>query len=241
MTTIEAFSRDVRIRRSFAGQSKAGGGSRSAVTGFSQASRRRLKFALNNITGLDRILTLTIPGDLPMTGTEFKKKWSAMRRFLVRRDLGGLWVLEFQQSGAPHLHVFLNGYIAQTECADAWAKILGLSSGYGAYIERIRNIHAAKRYATKIDSKVAPEGFGKVGRYWGTFGGVKLIPEFFVSGKTTDIAPLVRTVRKAALKLKNKRIHDRGMVGFVLPDFGPVSQKILRRICSKSYSDSTAQ
>ena len=59
--TLEVGQRDIRIRRSFkfATKPRSGGGIRSSVTQFTNASRRRLMFTARNFPGLDIMLTVT--------------------------------------------------------------------------------------------------------------------------------------------------------------------------------------
>ena len=126
--TLEVGRRDIRIRRSYrlTGKSRLGGGMRSNVTKFTNASKRRLMFTARNFPGLEIMLTLTYPADFPLDGRIVKNHWRRFRQWMVRNGAKtGLWVLEFQKRGAPHFHIFIQEPLDKDAVANAWYRIVG--------------------------------------------------------------------------------------------------------------------
>jgi hypothetical protein len=95
---------------------------RSAISAFSSASQRNLLKKMNSVdwtplfSNVERrpaMVTLTLPGDwlsIAPTGEVFKKLLKAFRSRYERawgEPLRGVWKLEFQRRGAPHIHIFM--------------------------------------------------------------------------------------------------------------------------------------
>lgn len=93
---------------------------RGEVHGWSAASRRRmmrtfaeLDFApMEQLDGIPAMVTLTLPGDwvtVAPTAASFKRHFLTWRKRYARTwgtAWTGLWKLEFQRRGAPHLHLY---------------------------------------------------------------------------------------------------------------------------------------
>lgn len=178
---------------------------RGAIGDFSEASCRRLKFTARNVEGLVTLLTLTYPAEFPTDGRKVKQQWAAMRHWLTRQGLAGLWFQEFQERGAPHFHVFLTGEVDHRAVRAAWYRIAATSDPKhllaGTRVERIRQKHAAASYATKYcakrEQKVIPPEFTGMGRFWGLFGGLKVTPTADLIADDTALVQMVRLVRRA--------------------------------------------
>jgi hypothetical protein len=138
------------------------------------------------------MITLTYPGEYHSVcpnGRAFQGHLKAYRkrleRYLKRFDSGYscLWFLEFQERGAPHVHMLMWG-IADVKrdslrkwSSRAWASIVGHSDRHefdkhlsaGSSIQKMRKKHFgyAAKYASKTVQKSVPEGFADVGRFWG--------------------------------------------------------------------------
>ena len=171
---------------------------RGRVREFSARSRRRLAEVAHDLGELhapDWMVTLTMPAEWQSVcpdGRAFKRHVLAWRRrlerWLRRRGLDGwsaLWFLEFQERGAPHLHVILwgpglsdLGARAFAEwVSSSWASVVAHSDPgerekhlrAGTRVERMRERHFgyAVKYAAKMQQKRVPEGFRDVGRFWG--------------------------------------------------------------------------
>lgn len=183
---------DVVLKHGIVGQNRpnhSGGGVRGKITRFSRQSVDRLKLHVRNLPELSvkAFLTLTYPESYPTAGGRVKRDLKVMQQWLKRRGLGGVWFLEFQRRGAPHYHMFLNGWPAGgvDAVAHAWDKIvasgdpkhlawhMGALSGRPC-LELMRNPHAASayatKYATKLEQKDVPSDYHQVGRFWGAFG-----------------------------------------------------------------------
>jgi hypothetical protein len=156
-----------------------------------------------------------------------------MLKVLVRRGLSGMWFLEFQERGAPHFMLFITGEFAKAKFSRAWYRIVGSGDERhlraGTEISAIRKPYAlaiyAGKYAGKWEQKVVPEGYTEVGRFWGLFGGLKVAEEVVASGRLSDVAPLIRLVKRLYLNerkrwplkdgVKLRKFKDNGKYSFV--------------------------
>lgn len=226
-------------------------GRRREIKRFSRDSQRRLLFVAGNLDGMVSMATLTYPGKedlVPKDGKVVKAHWAAMRHWLTRRKLAGLMFMEFQERGAPHFHVFLNGRVDKSELSEAWNRIAGHCDPdhlrAGTKIESIRKAHAlaayAGKYAAKQSQKDVPEAFRNVGRFWSLFGKVngerlKVSPLLVRSGEQSDMAPLVRIVRglmgahRRTVGLRPRR--DNGMYSFLACGISAAVGIAIVRLC----------
>lgn len=133
-----------------------------------------------------------------------KKHLNRMLEFLTRKfgPNENIWFLEFQQRGAPHIHIMstisLINEVRRLMVAKKWASIQGLENWPYCRIEDkklfhvkqsvidvnshpdawelIRDRDGAKKYclkyALKTYQKEVPEWFNDVGRFWGKSRGV---------------------------------------------------------------------
>ena len=125
-------------------------------------------------------------------GPLFKSHLTALKlrlgRFLGRMGISAwscLWFLEFQKRGAPHAHLMLFDCnisepvrrALRSWVARAWSDIVGNPSkkelakhrNAGTQVAKMRCKHFgyAKKYASKLEQKEVPDGFRRVGRFWG--------------------------------------------------------------------------
>jgi len=112
--SVRASGHVVELSARWIGQAGAsGGGVRGAVAGFSSASRRRLfrRAAAVDWSAFGRsvFVTLTYPGEFSCDGRRVKRDLAAFRKAWERKYGApvGMWKLEFQRRGAPHLHLAL--------------------------------------------------------------------------------------------------------------------------------------
>jgi hypothetical protein len=143
-------------------------------------------------------VTLTYPSVFPADGPSVKRHLKRIVDLLRLCGVRGMWFLEFQQRGAPHLHLFcvgvrrwmVNGRTGERRSfkswlSDRWYGIVGsgdvLHLAAGSRVEMLREQHAvssyAAKYAAKQEQKEVPGGFERVGRFWGAFGGLRADPE----------------------------------------------------------------
>jgi hypothetical protein len=224
-----------------------GGGCRGSITCLSGAARRRLLHAARNTSGLETMLTLTYPGEYPTDGRKVKRDWAAMRKWLIRRGVGGFWFLEFQERGAPHLHAFLTGRVPYKEIAAAWYRIVGSGDPAhlkaGTRIQPIERKHCvaayAAKYASKMEQKTVPADFLSVGRFWGLFGGLAITTHFAFVEELSAIAPLIRLARnldrarRRSLGLRPAR--DSGLYGITFWDVGPQLRDAIQSLNRRSW------
>ena len=157
---------------------------RSECGAWSWRSRCRLRFVAANTGILFRaMITLTYGADFPCTGSMVKKHLNgflvALRKRLRPSEcLSYLWWLEFQQRGAPHVHILVN-----RPCRDLpekqwfsqeWYRIVGSGDvkhlAAGTRVENLRTarggVRYAIKYAQKMRQKQVPIDFRDVGRFW---------------------------------------------------------------------------
>ncbi len=183
---------------------------RDKIREWSRASRRRLLrtcLALDwSVLGSLVLVTLTYPGDgaadyIPHDG---RVVHAHLRRLLKRwrREWGvpaGLWKLEFQRRGAPHLHFFLSmpagasvvglrSWVAQT-----WWEVVGsknadhLRAGTGVDLWDGTPTRYAWKYVKGDPAKErqhqVPHNFSNVGRWWGL---INLAPRWITVDLTAE-------------------------------------------------------
>ena len=239
--TLEVGQRDIRIHRSYrlTGKTRFGGGIRSNVTAFTNASKRRLMFTARNFPGLEIMLTLTYPAEFPLDGQSVKNHWKRFRQWMSRNGANtGLWVLEFQKRGAPHFHIFIRNPLNKDDVSLAWYKIVNSGDPKhllaGTKIETFRHPPAlgsyVMKYASKMEQKDVPTKFQNVGRFWGVWGKPRISTELCLPQSVGK--HLVRTIRKAHIKARRSwrshhRFRDNGRSGFIAWETSIVVRRML--------------
>jgi hypothetical protein len=156
---------------------------------------------------------------------------------LRRKGLRYVWVLEFQERGAPHYQLLASGPIPKDEIAQRWYEIVGsgdekhLRAGTG--IEAIKSkeglYHYLYSYVTKSKQKVAPGGFEDVGRFWGSsrdllvYEGFDRIDHFY---KLVWSIKLIRNWYKAHLRMFGIKWRWKGK-GFIALDGASLVKQIM--------------
>jgi len=164
---------------------------RTKITGFSDNSRRRLRFtAVNAFPALTSQFVLTYHNNFPLSGRDSKKHLNAFlvafRRAFPKKPY--LWILEFQRRGAPHYHFFTNLDVTKENreiLATIWCRIVDLAdNALFAFHSNVKNFinwdmgtgsYVAK-YLEKERQKDVPENFNDVGRFWGASRGLVPMP-----------------------------------------------------------------
>ena len=247
--TLEVGQRDIRIHRSYrlTGKPRLGGGIRTCVTKFTNASKRRLMFIARNFPGLEIMLTLTYPADFPLDGRTVKDHWKRFRQWMDRNGAStGLWVLEFQKRGAPHFHVFIREPLDKDAVSKAWYKIVNSGDPKhlvaGTRIETFRYPPAlgsyVMKYAAKMEQKDVPTEFQNVGRFWGIWGKPIISKDIHLPQSIGK--HLVRTIRKVHIKARrswhsHKRFRDNGRSGFIAWE----TSVVVRRMLDEFLEDGT--
>lgn len=165
---------------------------RGLIDGFSVKSRTRLqRVASESRDTLISQFGMTYHNNVP-DGKDAKMHLDRFMTWLRRqiKDLKYLWVHEFQSRGAAHYHLFLNtppDRDLQLEMAKKWVEItdgtqeqenlhssednwIDWDMGSGSYVAKYLGKHA---------QKVVPEGYGWVGRWWGSSRGLMPKPTVY--------------------------------------------------------------
>jgi hypothetical protein len=190
----------------------AGGGVRSTIRGFSNASRRRLLEVVNSVdqraapASWFAFVTLTYPRSFPSAGASKRDLDAVLKRFF--REFGEravIWKLEPQDRGAPHYHllVFMGGEFDQGRLcgwwANAWNELVGASDprwhlkwhlgqlGNAPCVEKARDWKGVALYVGKYLAKLCDghEDWDQPGRFWGKrFSG--MLPITIMSRKLSE-------------------------------------------------------
>lgn len=149
------------------------------------------------------MLTLTYPAEYPRDGREVRRHRNVFMMRLRRRypEVCGIWKVEFQRRGAPHLHVWVGApegtrlYQQLSSRRERGELIEWVSRAWFEVVasDDIRHLRAGTRvdaihgfgrghplgyfkgYMSKQGQKQyqndVPENYGNVGRFWAFFGG----------------------------------------------------------------------
>lgn len=156
------------------------GAVRGAIRGFTHQSRRRLTHLVRNTNDLwNGFLTVTYPAEFPTDGREVKRHLNALCAWLRRKKVAYVWIMEFQERGAPHFHFLVAGWLNKKEVAQRWTAIVNptFPSERAKMLEASTRIEAVKNpdhvggymgaYMSKLEQKIVPKEFKNVGRFWG--------------------------------------------------------------------------
>lgn len=193
---INVYKKGVLVRRQVTVKSGSIGSSRGNVSGFSLASRRRMREFLlcRSVQGAMLYgVTLTIPSPLDELKSEeeirakrekiFLKFRVSLQRFFVyfkRRfpTAACVWRIEIQQNGMPHLHIVSYHFesVSTSDYLSLWFScITGVFSipnllsfsRYGVKVDLLDGNIAAFRYVCDHGSKHKRSQLGWIGRQWG--------------------------------------------------------------------------
>jgi hypothetical protein len=189
----------------------------------------------NAEVSLPVMVTLTYPAEYPTSGRVVKRHLHAFENWCRRRGVGGVWFLEFQDRGAPHLHLLVTRGLPPLEVSAAWYRIV--ASGDERHLRvgtRVEPMHSpfawvyAAKYGAKAEQKDVPESFRDVGRFWGAWGEARTAPESFIVNRQA-----VRTMRRAYVAERRSwgprwgRWRDRGRAGFRAYSCAGVARRLL--------------
>lgn len=205
--SVKVYQRDIKIQFSPLNLPKftKGAQRRSKIVKFSKRSARRLRFVIRNSENLWKaFVTLTYPENFPSNGRQTKKHLNAFLQYLRRKDIKFTWVLEFQLRGAPHYHIIVSDFIPKNELSRVWYRIV--ESGDEKHLRAGTGIEAIKskghlygylsNYIKKLDQKTPPEGFEKVGRFWGASRGILTFELYRKINHYYKLARMIKIIRK---------------------------------------------
>lgn len=173
-------------------------------------------------------ITLTYPEEFPMNGLEVRRHRLAILRKMKRYGMKEYtWSLEFQERGAPHIHILLDAWIGKKKLKNAWYEIVGSGDlkhlEIGAMIAQIGDITLTRMYiasyARKKDQKQVPAGYENVGKFWGSNRSVK--PSEIITTEYETEKQLMRENRNLTRWRKAKKRE----VGLAINSLRPERQK----------------
>lgn len=162
--------------------SKTGIKPRGTIKEFSHRSVRRFRIFLEDNADIAGWFTvLTYPKEFPCDGRKVKRDIDVLIHRLRRKGYKkGIWGLEFQKRGAPHINLLTEDKIDKKWLSQAWYEIVSsgdpkhLKAGTGT--EKVRSADEAITYMLgymgKRYQKDVPEEYRNVGRFWGYWGEV---------------------------------------------------------------------
>jgi len=217
---FQIFPRSLHHKRPSLAPPKKNQGCRHAINHFSKKSQRSLRHvAVNSWPALVSQFMLSYHLDWPTDGRQVKRHLNLFLTRLrqARPDLRYLWVLEFQERGAPHFHLFLSELptaALHDFLASTWVKVtdpgnaaaLAVHSHHRNFIKWDMGSGAyVAKYLEKQGQKQIPPGFENVGRFYGSSRGsvplpVNVYPEHFEAAATDRISGEITVTWKQAVR-----------------------------------------
>ena len=236
LLTIKTFNRDVQVKFSslerlyYVSKSEyEARRKRAKIINFSKRSLKRLKHLIRNSSNVWKsIVTLTYPESFIPDGRLVKSHLNTFLQYLRDRKIKYLWVLEFQDRGAPHFHILLSSYIHKSNLSKEWYNIVNSNDERhlraGTQIQSIKSekhlYSYLSNYIKKLHQKSVPSGFLNVGRFWGASRNLLAFKLYQKISHYYDLSRSIRLLRrwyKAHLRKFNIKWRWKGQ-GFVLLD-----------------------
>lgn len=237
---IEVYPRGLRLFHQGQSQAPEFSGKRKEIQSFSEASKRRLRWAASNaFPVLTSQFGMTYHNSFP-DGRTVK---AHLHRFLVRLQAsfpcGYLWILEFQKRGVAHVHLFLT--LAQETpglhdfMARTWNRIA--EPGDGAHL----SVHLHERnfiswdmgsgaylckYLDKAHQKAVPVDFTGVGRFWAASRGLVPPPDVLERFTDADIRIVCKHHEKSLRGFKWKSAARRSRFSYRLPNGATIIRRL---------------
>ena len=181
--TLEIYPESLRIKRPGTGNTQPPPDrSNTQLTGFSDKSRRNLRFAaINAYPRLISQLGLTYHDKWPKHGRICK---AHLNNFLTQLrkllpDTCYLWIMEFQKRNAPHFHLFLStppDAATRRQLAIIWTRITSPDDAAALAFHdnpknwiawEMNNANYLVKYLDKDAQKSIPQDYVNFGRFWG--------------------------------------------------------------------------
>lgn len=153
---------------------------RGNITEFSHRSERRMRITLeDNLDVVENFTVFTYPKEFPCDGRKVKRDIDVMNRRLQRKGFQeGIWGIEFQKRGAPHINLVTKEPIDKAWLSQAWFEVVGSGDlkhlKAGTRTEKVRSKEEAVSYMVgymhKRSQKDVPPEYKNVGRFWGYWG-----------------------------------------------------------------------
>lgn len=203
-------------------------GKKRAISSFTWSSKRRLRFkAANAWPALISHFGMTYHHRSP-SGREVKKE---LHKFLVMLrwaypGVGYLWILEFQERGTAHVHLWLTlsvSYGLHQFLAGHWNQIVEPESDEHLKFHihsknfipwEMRSAGYLCKYLDKDHQKRVPDGFENVGRFWGSSRDLVKSPEIVADQFLNDTFQCVdwkpsKFILRVVCKSQERRIRKK--------------------------------
>lgn len=178
-------------------QPRKGGVGRTATTSYTRKTQKALVHTIRNFRSATTFATLTYDPAQVVDGDALRRHYDRLRRYLRKRQIKGIKVIEFCGNGTPHLHLVLDRHIEQGDLAREWHRITGSNDTnhlrYGARTKRIYDRNRLAEYLAKPYQKHIPPGFS-VGNFWSSFGNSNVQPFMKITGSVSSLNSLLWTL-----------------------------------------------
>lgn len=213
LLTVKVYPRDVKIHLNALNPPKfisepekeKRQAKRSKIVKFTQKSARNLRHLIRNSEDTWKVfITLTYPQNFPCNGRETKKHLNAFLQYLRRKHIKFIWVLEFQERGAPHYHLIVSDFINRNDLSRVWYRIVEsqdekhLKAGTGVESIKSKNhlYGYLSNYIKKLNQETPPAGFDNVGRFWGASRNLLTFETYQKINHYYKLAFMIKIIRK---------------------------------------------
>lgn len=153
----------------------------SVGMGVGSARRMRRLLRLTRHVRVDYMVTLTLPGEWSLESYRAAKRVLLERMRHLRRTgrvRGYVWWVEFQQRGAPHIHVYvrssLHWYVLLRDLSRVWGFVNPAPNAVDIQRLQRRGMRYLAKYARKLSQKRAPYR-ARWGQWWRALGDLSLV------------------------------------------------------------------
>lgn len=204
---------------------------RGVIKKFSFKSQRRLRLFARNTSHLWKVFFhLTYPNDFSSDGKKVKKHLDKFLKRLVRYcpDIKFIWVIEFQERGAPHFHILTDKEIDKNWLSQNWYEVVNSGDEKhlraGTKVEAVKSENHAMAYVIgylkKLKQKIVPKEYQNVGRFWAHSKNILKSSGYTVTAKENNLKRNTRMLRrwyKAKMRLWGYKWRWKGR-GFIVWD-----------------------
>lgn len=216
---LQVYHNDLKVKKAFLQAPPKDRPVRGNIFEFSDDSRRRLLFVCRNSGhNITSQFCCTFHNSWPLDGKSLKKMNEAFIKRLKRRfgnDIHYLWVLEFQDRAAPHIHFYCDidpSPLNRGLLTKAWLEVSGQENDIDCYEvhdhpknfftwEMKSGAYLAKEYIGKIEQKEVPAAFHNVGRFWGN--SLNMTPDY-VTIAPEDYDQALQDLHREAVRIVTK-------------------------------------
>ncbi len=180
---------------------------RGVIKKFSFKSQRRLRLFIRNTSHLWKVFVhLTYPKKFSSDGKKVKKHLDTFLKRLKRYcpNIKFIWVIEFQERGAPHFHLLTDKEIDKNWLSQNWYGVVNSKDvkhlRVGTKVEAVQNENHAMAYIIgylkKFKQKIVPEKYQNVGRFWSHSKNILKSSDYVITAGENNLKRGTKTIRR---------------------------------------------